>query len=51
MTFLKKKHKPSPESVDSLHLEAAHPAFKELFDNAKEPGQEFNRTGRVLRER
>lgn len=36
MTFLKKKHKPSPENVDSLYLEANRPAFKELFDNAKD---------------
>ena len=37
MTFLKKKHKLSPENVDSLYLEANHPAFKELFDNANMP--------------
>jgi PAS domain S-box-containing protein len=48
MTFLKKKHKPSPESVDSLHLEAAHPAFKELFDNAKDAMLATYHDGAVL---
>jgi len=36
MAFLKKKKKPSPEKAGALYLEASHPAFKELFDNAKD---------------
>jgi len=36
MAFLKKKNKPSHEKVDALHLEASHPAFKEIFDNAND---------------
>jgi len=35
MLYPRKKHKLSPEKVDALYLEASHPAFKELFDNAQ----------------
>ncbi len=36
MVHLKKKNKPSPENIDALYLEASHPAFKEIFDNAND---------------
>ena len=36
MAFLKKKNKPSAENIDALYLKASHPAFKELFDHAKD---------------
>jgi len=36
MVHLKKKNKPSAENVDALYLEASHPAFKEIFDNAND---------------
>jgi PAS domain S-box-containing protein len=36
MAFLKKKNKPSHEKADALGLEASHPAFKDIFDNAND---------------
>ncbi len=36
MALPKKKNKPSAENIDALYLEAGHPAFKELFDNAND---------------
>ncbi len=36
MVHLKKKNKPSAENIDALYLEASHPAFKEIFDNAND---------------
>jgi len=34
MAYLKKKKNISAENIDALYLEASHPAFKEIFDNA-----------------
>ena len=36
MAFPKKKKNPSAENIDALYLEASHPAFKEIFDNAND---------------
>lgn len=35
MTYPKKETDTSVENIDALYLEASHPAFKELFDNAQ----------------
>ena len=36
MAFLKKKNKPFTENIDTLYSDTSHPAFKDLFDNAKD---------------
>lgn len=36
MTYPNKKKNPPAENIDALYLEANHPAFKEIFDNAKD---------------
>jgi PAS domain S-box-containing protein len=36
VTYLKKKKNTPVENIDGLYLEANHPAFKEIFDNAND---------------